>query len=420
MKIWNDFIDKQEKLLGKDQVSHWLRSLKVLRFDARNLYLEAKDAFHLHWFEQHIRKAAKELTNGSGKPISIHISAQNSQSSDKKSSIKRGEMVFKGDHLIPQKTFSSFYVSEENRLTYELLSHIEKAQFNPIFLYGPKGSGKSHLLMSTAKYLKDSSINAFYVRAETFTSHVVSAIQFGNMQEFRKNYRSIDALILDNINVFGGKNATQEEFFHTFNELHTRGKIILIASPVAPQDLMHMEPRLISRFEWGLSLNLEPPSKKELKEILQKKAKEFSYPLSEKRIQFLIHSFHSLESLHTAFDALLLRNPKEDEALEKVLQDLLQKERKESLTIEKVLEKVSLHLEISPQDILGKSQEKKISLGRRLAMFFLRYEMKMSFIAIGRAFCKDHSTVMSAVKKVEKESPPILDEIRRSLKLFSY
>ena len=413
MKLWEDFLAKQDEVLGKKNVDLWLRSLRVIRFDARNIYLEAKDAFHANWFKEHITDQAKRLTTPSGKPLRLHVNV--AATTPKKKPIRK-DYVFHPDPLIKVHTFSSFHVSKENALVYELLQNIHSLSFNPVFLYGPRGCGKTHLLMSLAKKLSSLSLQTFYIKAETFTSHVVGAIQFGTMQNFRQTYRSVDVLILDNIHVLAGKNATQEELFHTFNELHTQGKKIVIGSSYAPQEFKGIEPRLISRFEWGISLPIETPRKEDIEKVLQKKAKALHFPITKKQLRFCLQSFRSLDAIYKAFDALVIRNPSKDTPLEIALQDLLQEEIKKTITLEAILEEVVKEWDVSSGAITGKSQEKEISYARKVAMYLCRKELYMPFTSIGRAFNRDHSTVMSAVKFIEKSPPSVVQKIQIKLR----
>lgn len=418
MKFWENFLQEQEKLLGKENTDKWLRSLKILRFDARNIHLEAQNTFQMHWFEEHVRKQTKTLKNGSGRPF--HIALSLAHNSSKKGSTKKARYpktdCFQSDCLVNTHIFDSFYVSEENRLTYNIVKALSTSTaYNPVFIYAPKGCGKTHLLMSAAHAFKAASLKTLYIRAETFTSHVVRAIQLANMQKFRQIYRSIDALIFDDVHILAGKKATQEEFFHTFNELHTAGKRLLISSPLPPQELLNIEPRLISRFEWGICLGLEPPSTLDLRSILRLRSHSLDLTLSEKQIRFFLQSFHSLTSLHTALDALALRNPSKDTPLEKVLSDLLEREKDHRVTPEMILAKTAKELEISQEEIVGKSQQTKACLARKIAIYLLRHELKLPFMHIAKIFHRDHSTIMSALKTVEKKLPEALIRVQKAL-----
>ena len=266
MQAWDEFLVRLEKELGTQTVEKWVRPLRVLRFDALNLYLETPDSFQIGWFEEHVRPLLREkFLNNNGGVIQVHLSSPHSSHSQKIGSPSQiQQFAILPNELNPEMSFENFLISAENKIALEILSG---GEFNPVFLYGPKGSGKTHLLMSYALEMEKKGKKVFYVRAETFTEHVVQAIRLGFMQSFRKTYREIDVLLVDDIHIFSRKSATQEEFFHTFNALHTAGKQILLSANIPPFKLSEIEARLISRFEWGISVPLKVH---EPQELLQK------------------------------------------------------------------------------------------------------------------------------------------------------
>lgn len=394
MEAWQQFLSQLEQELGPEVVKKWVP--KLLRFDAANIFLEARDSFQISWFEEHIRPRLKGLTNNNQRPIKVHLTAE------KKSPPKKEEgriLTFHADPLDPEMTLENFLPSPENLVVYKLLT--ETSPFNPIYLYGPKGTGKTHLLMGAASALQKSGKRVLFVRSETFTGHVVQAIRLGQMQDFRKVYRAIDVLIVDDIDVFSRKNATQEEFFHTFNTLHTSGRLILLSAEVPPMQLNEIEPRLISRFEWGISLGLQ---KGDMRQILQKKGALWKLTLSDELLDFLLTSFPRDPIL--ALQALALRSkgaPLTRLLAERLLKDLLEKEQQKALTFEKIVKAVAAHYGITSEDLLGKSQIREYVMPRQVAMYLCREKLKLPFQKIGELFGRDHSTVMSSVKQIQKE-----------------
>jgi chromosomal replication initiator protein len=288
--------------------------------------------------------------------------------------------------------------------------------YNPIFLWGEAGSGKTHLLMALAHAFKERGLNALYVRAETFTDHVVSAIRASEMHAFRKAYRHADILLVDDVHVFARKNATQEEFFHTFNTLHASGRQLILSSQCKPGLLEEIEPRLVSRFEWGITLQLKKLVGKELKSILERRSEEFNFPLSEEVAAFLVQTFASSQSLNKALEALILRchmqqevkyrrNPQSIDlgSAKQMLADLIAEEFSGLLTPEKIVASVATFYGMRSEDLLGKSQAQESSLPRQIAMYLCREQLKLPFQKIGHIFSRDHSTVMTSVKQVEKK-----------------
>jgi chromosomal replication initiator protein len=427
MQAWEQFLQIQEAELGAETVKKWLRSLKVKRFDACNLYLEAKDSFQALWFEEHIRsKAQVKLVNGNNKKIQIHLSIANAVAPQKRKAKSKKEwapptfqLVF--DDLDPLCLFENFVVTEENILAHKLLKEIvapegagstQLGTFNPIYIYGPGGSGKTHLLTSMAHALQARGLKTIYARAETFTEHVVSAIRAGEMSTFRQAYRNIDVLLIDDVHVFSRKGATQEEFFHTFNTLHLANKQIILTASCSPQELQLIEPRLVSRFEWGIVLPISTVKQEEMEQILALKMQALHFPLPDAISQFLIETFTSNpKALMRALQALVLRLHLDAQntsstltipAIKTLLADLLAEEEKSTITPQKIIRAVAEYFGIRTEDILGKAQTRECVLPRQLAMHLCRHHLKLPFMKIGELFSRDHSTVMSSVKQVQK------------------
>jgi len=415
MQIWDQFLSRLEQEWGHETVNRWLRSLKVLSFDAANLYLEAQDSFQISWFEEHVRlRIEKEpLTSNNGRPIRIHLSSP----AAKKPQAKTESLYSNGiqsDALDPEMALEHFLPSVQNAMAVQVISEIARVPFNPIYLYGPQGTGKTHLLMAAALELKKLGKKVFYVRAEKFTEHVVQAIRLGHMQDLRKSYRSATALLVDDIHIFARKGATQEEFFHTFNDLHTRGCPILLSSRLPPSKLNEIEPRLISRFEWGIAIGLE---RQDLRQILEKKAALWKLKVDPQLIPYLLETFPS--SALMALTALAFRAADSDridpQLAGKVLKDLLEKEALQAWVPEKIVKAIAAHYGIPSADLLGKSQIRETVLPRQIAMYLCREKLKLPFQKIGEIFGRDHSTVMASVRliqnRIEEKKPEILEAI---------
>lgn len=423
MQAWEKFLQQQELELGTETVQKWLRNLKVKNFDACNLYLEAKDSFQALWFEEHMRsKVLTKLLNGNNKKITVHLSLAGASSSFKKSpkdKIKKKELgplpfQLAFDELDPHCLFKNFIVHANNEIAYKiLLEATSTPSFNPIYIHGGTGSGKTHLLMSTAQVLKEKGLKTIYVRADTFTDHVVSAIRAGEMSAFRQAYRNIDALLIDDVHIFSRKGATQEEFFHTFNTLHLDGKQIILSSHSAPQELQLIEPRLISRFEWGIVLPVKCLKNEEMKNILISKANSLNFPLPLQISEFLIENFvSSPKALTKALEALILRLHLDSNnnissltvlATKALLSDLIIEEQKLALTSTKIIQIIAEFFGIKTEDILGKAQKRECSIPRQIAMYLCRHQLKLPLMKIGDIFNRDHSTVMTAIKNIQKE-----------------
>lgn len=452
MKAWEQFLLQQEEELGADTVNKWLRSFTIARFDACNLYLEARDSFQALWFEEHIRpKIAQALLNNNKKQIKVHLSiavgeaqaAAKEQKGSKNKAPSQTPLPFAihFDTIDPHSRFDNFILASANTLAYKILSSIAiesdpSLAFNPIYIYGDGGVGKTHLLMAAAQHLKQLGLKVIYTRAETFTQHVVAAIRAGEMNSVRKAYRNTDALIVDDVHIFARKTTTQEEFFHTFNTLHLEGKQLILSSNCSPQELQFIEPRLVSRFEWGIVLPVEPLNTHEQAQMLQSKAHALNHQLPPRLVEFLLNTFtNSTKSLTRALQALILRTHLDNgyrassphsltvPQAKALLNDLILEEIHFSLTPEKIMQHVAEYYGILPEDILSKAQSRDCVLPRQLAMYFCRHELKMAFVKIGDLFSKDHSTVMASVKLIQKsidnndaDIAPTVSVIRKKLR----
>ncbi|MCH9609562.1 MAG: Chromosomal replication initiator protein DnaA [Chlamydiales bacterium] len=443
MRAWEEFLTQQEKELGKETVDKWLRPLKIVRFDACNLYLEASDSFKVIWFEEHMRyRVNLKFFNNNNKKIKVHVAIathdeenQGAKKRRKKNdplAVKTPLFSLSFDELDPSSTFNSFITSQSNLLAHKLLTESCSSKegmlhFNPIYLFGRNGTGKTHLMMSAAAALKEQGLKVIYVRADTFTEHVVKAIRTGEMQTFRKAYRNADALLIDDIEIFSRKSATQEEFFHTFNTLHVEGKQIILGASCPPGELKYIEPRLVSRFEWGIVVPLLMLKPEDMREVLIQKIEKNDFPLEPSVIDFLLETFsNNLKGLVRAIEALMLRShlnqsggkaaPLTIDGVRHSIADLIDEEEKSELTPGKIIRTVAEFYGIRMDDILSKSQARECALPRQIAMHLCRDKLQLPYMKIGDIFARDHSTVMASVRQIQKGMAGKNHEISNSVK----
>lgn len=433
MDLWKEFLLSEEKRLGSRTTNEWLRSLKILKFDACNLYLQAKDPFHILWFNEHVGpKLNRSFYNHNGHLVKVHLVASKGLDLPKRRRMKDKPLPPIAESYSPDpiESYASFpqFISENKRnIPYQLLADlvgykkekhtfgkpkIQLGEYNPIYLYGPPGCGKTHLLMATAQACIQKGIPTFYVRAETFSEHVIRAFRSTTLQIFRQSYRQNSVLIIDDVHILSRKTATQEELFHTFNTLHTAEMQLIFSANCSPRGLKEIEERLISRFEWGLALPFEPLSQSELKSITTMRCKLLKFPLNESLIAYLLTTFKSLKTLLVSIEALALRTHRSNitkrsihltiEIAKSQLQDLIDQESRNQLNPEKILKVVANSFGIRIEDIVGKSQSRDCTIPRQIAMYLCRTKLNMPYLKIGGIFARDHSTVMTSVKLVTK------------------
>ncbi|MGR3912503.1 MAG: DnaA/Hda family protein [Candidatus Rhabdochlamydia sp.] len=407
MKEWDLFLEKQKDRLGSDAIDRWVKSLKIVDFDAVNLYLEASDPFQVHWFEQYLRPLAKSsFKTANGRAIQIHLSLMGSGAASLKKEWKPA-LDLTADFLISTATLDSFFPGETNDLHFSLFKEcIKDNQFNPLYLYGPKETGKTHLLMAACQEFKKQNKSFFYIKADRFTQHIVAAIRSGLMPLLREHYRKHDVLIIDEVETLADRSASQEELFHTFNALHLAGKQIILAGRELPSQLKGIEPRLTSRFEWGLVLSLSAPSPLDLHNYFKQKIISKNIQLPEHAVHFCLASFHSIPLLNRAID--LLRPHLKDTLitkalLEKWLLPLFKEEQKKALTPQVILKVVARSFDLHVTDLLGKSQSQDHTFARQMTMYLCRHLLHLPYAQIGEIFSRDHSTVMASVKLIDKK-----------------
>ncbi len=417
LKEWTSFLEAQEKVVGKDAIQRWARTLKTVHFDAGNLYLEAADLFQLNWFEQYLRPLVKEsLHSANGRPIRVHLTLQGGSHEMKKQWQPTVDLT--PDPLYSTCTFETYFSGSTNEATIQLFKEaLLNKSFNPIYLQGPSGIGKTHLLMAAAHLLKEQKKSVFYVKADRFTQHIVAAIKSSAMTLLRQQYRKHDVLVIDEIETLAGRSASQEELFHTFNTLHLAGKQIIVAGKELPAHLKEIEPRLTSRFEWGLVLTIKPLTAPELNTYL----KQF---LPETVIPQLLSLFTTIPLLNRAVSILKVRlkDPTTPVVINQWLSSLIQEQQKKALTSDVILSAVASHFDIHLADLQGRSQTQEHATPRQIAMYLCRKQLNLPYMKIAGLFSRDHSTVMTSVKLIDKrlqDNPPIQTAVHEILEKLS-
>ncbi|MBX3028644.1 MAG: chromosomal replication initiator protein DnaA [Chloroflexi bacterium] len=328
--------------------------------------------------------------------------------------------------LNPRYTFRNFIVGSANRLAHAAsLSVAERPghAYNPLFLYGGVGLGKTHLMhaIGNAVISRFPRKRVVYVTSEKFTNDFITCVQQGRFDDFRNRYRRIDLLLIDDIQFIADKERTQEEFFHTFNAIHDEGKQIVLSSDRPPRQIATLEERLRSRFEWGLIADLTAPDLETRIAILRAKAEEQSVPISSQALEFIARKVASnIRELEGALNrivayASMQGMPISADLAQAVLSNVLYNPRKKAVTPERIAQAVSEYYGVDMEALKGQKRERAIVMPRQVAMYLMRAETEASLLRIGAELGgRDHSTVLHACDKIDREMQDN-EDLRREL-----
>ena len=333
------------------------------------------------------------------------------------SSITINENIEKAN-LNPRYTFDTFVVGSNNKMAHAASVAVAESPgeaYNPLFIYGGVGLGKTHLMHSIAHYVleKNSEAKVLYVTSELFTNELIESIRNGNnstMTKFREKYRNIDVLLIDDLQLIIDKDSTQEEFFHTFNTLHGAKKQIIISSDKPPKDMEILEDRLRSRFEWGLIVDISAPDFETRMAILKKKEELDGYYIDDEVIEYIAQNVKSnIRELEGSLNKIMayanLENKEINLALaEKVLKDIISPNQKRTITPELIINTVAEHFDLTTADLIGNKRSSKIAYPRQIAMYLCRHMTDTTLKIIGDSLGgRDHTTIMSGIRRIEKE-----------------
>ncbi len=328
--------------------------------------------------------------------------------------------------LNPRNTFDSFVVGPNNEIAHAASLAVAQSPartYNPLFIYGGVGLGKTHLMQAIGQYVCSKKKNAkvMYLSSEVFINDFIDAIQHSTLVKFRKRYRQADLLLIDDIQFLGGKERSQEEFFHTFNTLFDGHKQIVLSSDRPASEIANLEHRLVSRFEWGLTAELQPPDVETRTAILRKKARSLHIKLRDETFDFLATRIRTnvrrLEGalMRVASFASLSGKELTNEVVEHLLKDILNEEARHAITIEQIQRRVAEHFDVRIADMTSKRRPANIAFPRQIAMYLARELTKASLNEIGDAFGgRDHGTVLHACKLVKRRMVE-QDNIRQTI-----
>ena len=408
--------------MGEGVYDRWFSTLRLAEADAREVTLVIPNSIYQVWIESNYGSQLQaSLMTVFGAKRKITFRVENGHVSEpvappeaippEEPAEAAGVAGAKG--LNPHYVFDTFVVGANSEFAHAASLAVAKSPartYNPLFIHGGVGLGKTHLLQAIGHHLAAlrRGTKVAYVRSETFTNEFINAIQTNSLVKFRRRYRQADILLIDDIQFLAGKERSQEEFFHTFNSLFEGRKQIVLSSDQPPSEISQLEQRLVSRFEWGLTAELQPPDMETRLAILRKKAARLEVSLPAHVLEYLAHRIKSnvrrLEGalLRVASFSSLSGRPLTDESIEHVLRDILQEEARRAVSIDQVQRKVAEHYDVRLADMTSKRRPASIAFPRQVAMFISRRLTKSSLQDIGEAFGgRDHGTVIHACKTVQ-------------------
>jgi len=440
-QVWRAALGELQVSLSPANFETWLRDTYLVDVDDQRFRIAVPNGFAKDWLETRYRSLISQtLARVVGYSVQVEFVVQGAtevqaQAAAIEKQPVRVEPTRVGapegaaagaTNLNPRYHFSNFIVGSANRLAHAAsLSVAERPghAYNPLFLYGGVGLGKTHLMhaIGNAVAAKFPRKRVVYATSEKFTNEFITSIQQGKIDEFRARYRRIDLLLIDDIQFIADKERTQEEFFHTFNAIHEDGKQIVLSSDRPPKAILTLEERLRSRFEWGLIADLTAPDLETRIAILRAKAEEGAVPVTSDVIEFIARKVVSnIRELEGALNRIVAyasmgAMPIGIELAQAVLSNVLYNPKKRQVTPERIAKVVSEYYSV-PMDVLaGQKRDKAIVVPRQIAMFLMREETDVSLLRIGAELGgRDHSTVLHACDKITREVA-VNDELRREI-----
>ncbi len=424
-QLWQAVLGEIELNLSKANFTTWFKNTFVSSFEDDKVVICVPNTFTKAWLEKkYHREISKALENVSSKKIKeIFYKVETRKDGPvgellKKMKIKK---EFTPDESAPinrfglngRYTFNTFIVGKGNELAHaacQAVSANPGNAYNPLFIYGGVGLGKTHLLQAIGHEVGKKTNKILYVTCEKFTNDYVQSVKGGQAKDFKDRYRNVDLLLIDDIQFMAGKDGTQEEFFHTFNELHQTNKQIVLTSDRPPKSIPALEKRLLSRFEWGMIADIIQPNIETRIAILEAKCKEKNYSLDLNILDFIANNVQSnIRELEGALNRLIAfhefnnSQPTMD-TTKSILADLMSNIKSKSITCKNIIEAVSTFFDINMKDIIGKSRKKELVYPRQITMYIMRKELNTSYPTIGGELGgRDHTTAMHAYNKMIKE-----------------
>ena len=435
-KLWDTVLAQAEQKISKPSFETWLKSTKLLAHKESSVTISAPNSFARDWLENYyihlITGILNELT---GEDLHIKFVVQKDQDTDDFELPPPITQAKNSDHhelspgmLNPKYTFDTFVIGSGNRFAHAASLAVAEAPakaYNPFFIYGGVGLGKTHLMHAIGHYVKEHNpkANVVYLSSEKFTNEFINSIRDNKAIDFRNKYRNVDVLLIDDIQFLAGKESTQEEFFHTFNTLHEESKQIVISSERPPKEIPTLEDRLRSRFEWGLITDIAPPDLETRIAILRKKAKADRLDIPNEVMLYIANqvdtNIRELEGalIRVVAYSSLTNEDVTPELAAEALKDIMPNSKPRKISILDIKNAVGEHFHIRLEDFSAKRRTKSIAFPRQVAMFLSRELTDFSLPKIGEEFGgRDHTTVIHATEKIStmlKEDQQLQQDLKQ-------
>ena len=414
--VWERAIPRIQANLSGQTFDTWFRSLTALEFDGRTLLLEVPSPFYVDWLDQHYRtliESSLSAAIGSSVGVSFQVRSEpETHVEDERPRPGPGPAYRDESHLIPQNTFDTFIVGNGNQFAHAVCQAVATSpgtRYNPLFLYGGVGLGKTHLMHAIGHQVRAQRPGSriFFVSAEKFMNEMIYSIQHATTLEFKSRYRTADILLIDDIQFLAGKESTQEEFFHTFNALHDQKKQIVLTSDGPPNSMTALQERLVSRFTWGVVADLQAPDLETRVAIVKKKAEMQGRNLPNEIALLLASNIKTnIRDLEGSLSRLLAFSDLTNQPLSvEFAQEVLREQIKPDLQrvdVHEIQRLVARHFSVTEESLRGKRRTDTIAFPRQIGMYITRTITDLSLAEIGGKFGgRDHTTVMHACQKIE-------------------
>lgn len=436
-QIWQAVLGELELSLSKANFTTWFKGTFIIAYDDKKILIGVPNAFTKNWLEKKyssdILKALRNITDFNIKEIDFKVGSAKASAPQEEEPAPQIESSKKEQQFVQQTnqasaqvpnssyglnnqyTFNSFIVGKNNELARAAAVAVANSPglaYNPLFIYGGAGLGKTHLLQAVGHEVvkQKPDLKIMYITCEKFTNDYINSVSTGKAVNFKDLYRSVDILLIDDIQFIAGKERTQEEFFHTFNTLHQSNKQIVLSSDRPPKSIPALENRLLTRFEWGMIADISEPDYETRMAILNFKLEEKKFNLDKDVINYLANNISSsVRELEGALNRIIAFHQLNNQlptldSVKGILSNLTTNMQKKSVTAKDIIQTVANFYDVTIDNLVGKCREKKLVVPRQIAMYLLREEISSSFPTIGQELGgRDHTTAMHACGKVKKD-----------------